>query len=480
MIFLMLISFYTSRVILQKLGVEDFGIYNLVGSVIAMFSSMKTIFSASTQRFLNYEMGKKCTDKLNDIFNTSIIVNIIISIVFFIIVESVGMWYINHYINIADNRILAAKYVFHFSVITAIIGILTTSLDAEIIAHEKMNFYAYLSVAEGVLKLSVAYLISAFDYDRLILYAIFLFGVSVIILIIESLYCRICFSECRIKIHCNKTYLKEMTQFAGWNFLGTNAYVLSQGGQNMILNYFGGPIVNAARGIAYQVNGAINQFINNIVIVINPYCVKTYASGDKQKSFEAIYFSSKLLFFLQSAISVPIIIFTKEILSIWLSETPDYSVLFLQLVLIYSLIRTLHPGIDILLKANGDIKYYQIIEGVLLLLPLIATFYSLKAGYPYYSAFIILIIFDILNLIMILLLCVKETGLSLKSYLIRVFTPCTLVLVLLLSIWYFSHLDSILMRFVCFIIMEFLILIIGLVSLTKYEKNLFRSILKRK
>lgn len=480
MIFLMVISFYTSRVVLQKLGVEDFGIYNLVGSVVAMFSSLRTIFSASTQRFLNYEMGKSNYEKLNSIFNNSIIVNLIISVVFLVVVEVVGLWFLLFEINIDESRLFAAHCVFQFSVITAVVGIITTTFDAEIIAHEKMNFYAYLSIVEGSLKLLIVFLLTCFDCDRLILYGLLLLLISIVVFICDALYCRIHFNECRLKLVTDRSSLKEMTQFAGWNFLGTNAYVLSQSGINMVLNIFGGPVVNAARGIAYQVNGALNQFINNVVVVVNPYCIKTYASGDKKKAFEAVSLSSKLFFLLQCILNIPLLLFTKEVLSVWLVDVPEYSVIFLQLVLFYSLLRTLHPGIDILFKAQGDIKGYQICEGILLILPLVFIYVALKVGLPYYTAFLVLILFDSINLIAILLICSKKTGLSVKMYLVKVLAPCVVLALILVFVWLAISKYTITVKLIGSLIEEiFVIIYMFLIGLSSSERIIINNVLKR-
>lgn len=480
MIFLMVISFYTSRVVLQKLGVEDFGIYNLVGSVVAMFSSLRTIFSASTQRFLNYEMGKSNYEKLNSIFNNSIIVNLIISVVFLVVVEAVGLWFLLFEINIDESRLFAAHCVFQFSVITAVVGIITTTFDAEIIAHEKMNFYAYLSIVEGSLKLFIVFLLSCFDFDRLILYGFLLLLISLVVFTCDVTYCRIHFNECRLKVASDKSTLKEMTKFAGWNFLGTNAYVLSQSGLNMVLNIFGGPVVNAARGIAYQVNGALNQFINNVVVVVNPYCIKTYASGDKNKAFEAISLSSKLFFSIQCILNIPLLLFTKEVLSVWLVDVPEYSVIFLQLVLFYSLLRTLHPGLDILFKAQGDIKGYQICEGILLILPLVFIYLVLKAGQPYYTAFVVLIFFDFINLLAILFICSQKTGLSKKKYLIKVLAPCVVSSLILVVVWLTFIEYTIVMKLTIALIAEILVIsYMFIIGLSPAERKKIIKVLKR-
>lgn len=482
MAFLMLISFYTSRVILNSLGVEDFGTYNLVGSVVAMFSSLKTIFSASTQRFLNYEMGKGNYSLLKCIFNSSIIVNIVISIVFVLLVEIVGLWFLNTQINVAPDRLFAAKVVFHLSVLSAVISIVTTSFDAEIIANEKMSFFAVISIFEGLLKLGSALLLSYITCDRLLLYGLLMLVVPIVVLGTDIIYCRRNFVECRLSFNYNKDVFTKMLKFAGWNFLGTNAYVLSQNGLNMVLNVFGGPIVNAARGIAYQINGALNQVVTNVAIVFNPFCIKTYASGDTEKAFELSYLITKLLFLVQYSIVTTLIIFTPELLFVWLGQVPDYSVVFIRLTLLYVLIRTLHPTIDVLLKAGGDIKMYQISEGVLLVCPLVASYIILLCGYGYYHVFILMILFDFINHINLLFIAQKKIGLNVIMYFKRVFffvIPLLVWVVLILVLFpqtsLISHKLSLL--FISYIFAFILILIGGL---NKTEIQTILSLIKNK
>ena len=424
MILLLCISFYTSRIILQKLGVTDYGIYNVVGSVVAMFTSLRSIFAMSTQRFLNYEMGAGNHKKLNTVFNSSIIVNVLLSIIFIIIVEIVGLWFIYNKMNVPDERFTAAIWTFHLSVATTIITLFNTTYDAVIIAHEKMNFYAYLSIFEAILKLAIVYMLSSTSYDKLIYYSILHMCVFLCISLCNYIYCRRSFEECRINLKIEKSYLKKMISFAGWNFIGTNAFVVSQNGINMVLNFFGGPIVNAARGIAYQVNAAVTQFINNVVIVVNPYCIKKYAEGDRTKAMDAILMSSKIFFTVQMCVSIPLVILAEPLLSLWLGEVPIHSVPFVKLVLLYSIVRSVHPSVDVWFKAVGNIKYYQIFEGIMLLLPIPCSYFILKFSLTYNFVFVLITLFEIINLLGIVIIAHKISDFSLSKYFRKVFFPC--------------------------------------------------------
>ena len=361
---LMLISLYTSRVVLRELGVEDYGTYNLVGSVVAMFTSLKILFSSSTQRFLNYEMGQGNLDRLQLVFNISIIVHIVISVVFVILVESVGLWFLGSKINVEPDRFFAANAVFHLSVLTAVVSVMTVPYDAIIIAHEKMAFYSYVSIFEGIMRLVIVFLLTYLPFDKLITYAGLQMLVTLLVRFINTTYCKRNFAESHVKRLWDKSYFKKMMSFASWNFLGITSYTLFHNGLNMILNVFGGTVVNAARGVAYQINNVLLQFINNVTVVINPYCVKIWAAGEREKAFKMIFFSSKILFFIQLCLLIPIFYLTPEILQVWLGQIPEYSVVFIRLILVYSLVRSLHPSLDLLFKSCGNIKAYQITEGL--------------------------------------------------------------------------------------------------------------------
>ena len=427
---LMLISLYTSRVVLKILGVDDFGIYNLVGSVVALFSSLRGLFSSSTQRFLNFEMGRGNIEKLQTVFNMSVVINAIIAVVFIIGVEIVGAWFFANKINIDPSRLVAAKWVFQFSLVSAVISIMTTPFDATIIAHEKLDFYAYMSIFEGILKLVIVYLLSIFDYDKLIVYGLLHLAVSMIVILCNAGYCRLHFPESHFKRCWDKEYFKKMTVFAGWNFFGNTAYSMTQSVLNMELNVFGGAAVNAARGIAYQVQASVKQCLDNINIVLNPFSIKPYAEGDTDKLFKLTFLSSKILFSVQLCLSCALIFLANEILGIWLVEVPQYTVVFMQLVMINSLIRSVHSPIDILFKAVGDLKYYQIIEGVVLSLPIVFSYIALKFGAPYSMVFVIVILFELLNYLLIILLARKIAQLPVGSYFSKVIVPmlvCTTV-----------------------------------------------------
>ena len=478
MFVLMGIGFLLSRVLLQKLGVSDFGVYSLVGSIVAMFSSMSGLFVTATQRFLNYEMGRGNDNELKKIYNTSIIVNIIVSIMFALCVEILGLWFIYNEINVPPERLLATKVVLHFSVATSVVYILTTPLDAVIIAHEKMSAYAYLTILDHLLKLFIIYLLFL-SKDRLIFYAFLLFAVSFLMRIIYEIYCRRNFPECRYEYVFDKKLLKNMASFAGWQLCGTTSYTLTHNGLNMLLNIFGGTLVNAARGIAYQAFAAVNQFIINLQLVLSPLSTKLYASENTGKMFQLFFFSSKLMFLTLNCVVLPIIFFTEEILIIWLGTIPDYSVIFIRLLMIYSLLRALHSPVDTLLKSVGKIKQYQITESIVLSIPLLLSYLALKANFELYWVFIFVIILEFVNTYMILLLAHREAHLDLSQYCRKVFFPIIICFICELALFVASD-NSVVNNLITLLLSELLVIMfIYQYSFTSDEKQMVIQLIKQ-
>lgn len=295
MVVIMVISFITTRVLLQKLGITDYGIYDVVGSVVAMFSSLRGLFVTSTQRFLNYALGRGNINELRKILNTSIFVNLCISVVFVICIETLGLWFIFNEINIPKDKLTDAIIILQFSVLTSIVLLMTTPFDALIIAHERFSVYAGLSILDHLLKLFIIYLL-VFSDNRLIFYTILLWLVSILMFLLYFTYCYKKYQECRISLKFDKVCFREMFTFAGWQFLGNSVYTLTHNGINMLLNVFGGPVANAARSIVYQVSGALNQLVINVALVLNPFSVKAYASNNNEAMFKLFFMSSKIIF----------------------------------------------------------------------------------------------------------------------------------------------------------------------------------------
>lgn len=478
MILVMLVSLYSSRIILQNLGIEDFGIYNVVGSIVVMFHSVKTIFTSSTQRYMNYEMGRGNSDALNMVFNLSLKINLLIGVLFFVLVEIVGLWFINTHINVPDERFFAAQFVFQVSVISSLFGLMMTSFDAIIIAHEHMGFYAGLSVADVLLKLACVFSLPLFPHDRLITYALLLLCVSVVLGGVKWLYCKQHYDEVVFKNVWDQQYFREMTRFAGWNFFGNTAFTLTNNGINMVLNVFGGPVVNAARGIAFQVNAALQQLVKNLSIVVEPFAIKTYAEGHHQRSFDVLYMTSKVYFLVQLLVVIIFSFFTEEIIALWLGSVPTYVVPFLIFLLWYSLVRALHNPINVLFYSVGDMKYYQLFEGIFLSTPVLISYYLLKNGYPYYSVFLIQFVVEVINLICVSMIAKHVCGLDLVRYVRSVYIPCMMSFLLYLVpfCYVFFYADVWLQKIVLmFSTMIMVLVIMYVVGFNQQERQIVRN-----
>ena len=364
MILLLLVSLYTSRIILQTLGVEDYGIYNVVGGVVAMFAFLNGAMAGATQRFLNFSLGKNDKKEVNEIFNTSIIIHLIIALSVIVLAETVGLWFMYNKMVIPANRFEAAFWVFQCSVLSMAVNMMSVPYNAVIIAHEKMGAFAYISLLEAILKLLIVYVLIVAGWDKLKLYACLLLLVSISIRMVYSSFSKRHFEETKFKWIWNKARIKEMGTFACWNLIGNLALIAVTQGLNMVLNVFFGPIVNAARGVAVQVQNVIQQFATNLQMAINPQITKSYAKGDMKYLETLVCGSSKFSFFLVFLLSLPILIMAEQVLSYWLVTPPEYSASFLRIILLSILIDGLSNSLGTTISASGKIRKYQLINGL--------------------------------------------------------------------------------------------------------------------
>lgn len=378
MIFIMVISLYTSRVVLETLGVEDFGIYNVVGGVVAMFSVISGSLSAAISRFLTYELGRNDLSKLKVIFSTSVNIQIALSAIIFILAETAGLWFLNVKMNISPDRIEAANWVFQCSIITFVINLISVPYNASIISHEKMSAFAYVSILEVVLKLIVVYLLGASPIDKLKAYALLLMSVALIIILVFQFYCKRNFSECTYHFIFDKAILKQMAAFAGWNFIGAAAGVLRTQGVNIVINLFYGATINAARGISVQVNSAVTSFASNFMTALNPQITKSYAAGDFDYMNKLLFQGARLSFYMLLLLSLPIIVETETILVVWLKLVPEHAVGFVQYILVFAMCEAISGPLITAMLATGNIKKYQIIIGGTNLLNLPVSYLLLK------------------------------------------------------------------------------------------------------
>ena len=406
MLFTMAVSLFTSRVILNTLGVEDYGINNVVGGIVTMFSVLSGSLSASISRFITFELGKGNLQRLKTVFSTGVNIQLGMSLLVVILAEAVGIWFLNTKMNIPVERLNAANWVFQCAILTFVLNLLSVPYNAAIIAHEKMSAFAYISVVEVTLKLIIVYMLTISPFDRLKTYAVLLLLVGAIIRFIYGYYCKRHFEECTYHFILDKPVLKEMTGFAGWNFLGNGAYMLNTQGVNILMNLYFGVAVNAARGVATQVDAALKQFVNNFTTAVNPQITKSYAQGDLDYMHKLVCRSAKFSAFLMMFFAVPIILETNTILTIWLKTVPDYAVIFLQWIIISSFMDTvLANSLVTSMFATGKIKRYQIIVTTVGCLVFPLSWIAFKLGFePQVGYILYFIIYTILLFVRLYLL----------------------------------------------------------------------------
>lgn len=426
MLFLMCISLYTSRIVLNVLGVNDFGVFNVVAGVVLMFSVISSSLSTSISRYITFELGKHDSIKLNKIFCTSVNVQLFISLVILFFAETLGLWFVNTQLVIPSHRMEAANWVYQCSIFIFIINLTSVPYMALIIAYEKMSIYAFITVFEAVVKLLFIFFLYFISFDKLIMYSIFLLIASFFIRIIYWLFCRRLFPESHYRFIIEKELIRKMTSFAGWSLIGTSAGVLRTQGVNILLNMYFGPVVNAANGIATQVNNAISSFASNFVIAVNPQIIKLYSQNKIDKSYQLVLTSSRLSFMLMLLLATPVIIATPHLLKLWLNVVPDYSVAFVRLILLLSLIEILCHPLVTLNQATGDIRDYQLVAGGIHLLNFPMSWILLKYGCIPEVVYIVAIILAVINVYGRVFMLRRSIGISIsqfnKEVLLRVVT----------------------------------------------------------
>ena len=419
MLVTMAVSLYTSRVVLNILGVEDFGIYNVVGGIVAMFGFINGSMTSATQRYLTFELGQNNRAQLTKVFSTSLSIHGIISFLIIVLAETVGLWFLWNKMQIPADRMNAAFWVFQCSVAASVIMIMSVPYNAAIIAHERMSAFAYISIIEVSLKLLIVCFLRYFHTDKLILYAVLIVIVQFLIRLCYSWYCNRHFNETKYRWSWDKGLFKEMTGFASWNMFGSLAAITFTQGLNLLLNMFFGPVVNAARGIAVQAQTAIGQFSSNFQTALNPQITKSYATGDMEYMHGLIFRSAKFSFFLL-LLSLPVLIETKAILTLWLKIVPDHTVVFLRIMLCTTWVYAVSNPLITAASATGKIKLYQSVVGGLLLLILPISYLCLRFGLPAYSVFIVHLVIEITAQFARLLMLKRMIKLSLREYFSKV------------------------------------------------------------
>ena len=426
----MAVSLYTSRVILNTLGVEDYGIYNVVGGVVTMFAFLNGALVTSTQRYLTYELGRNDFHRLKKVFTTSILIHAIISLLIVLLAETAGLWFLNNKMIIPEERVYAASWVFQFSIITMVVQVMIVPFNSIIIAHEKMNVFAIISIIEVFLKLFIVYLLLFSCWDKLIVYALLFSIAQVIILCVYIFYCRKKYEETTLVKGIERGLVVEMGKFAGWNVWGNLAGTLFGTGLNLLLNVFFGPVVNAARGIAVQVEAAMNQFSTSFLMAVNPQITKLYAQGNLNEMHTLLFRSSKFTGYLLLMLTIPVVLETNTILVLWLKTVPDYTVSFIRVLLCIVIMDSMARPLMTAAAATGDVKKYQSVIGGILLAIVPVAYVVLKLGAKPTSVYIVHLIICAIACIARLLIVRPMINLSIKDYSRAVLLPSFIVTVL--------------------------------------------------
>lgn len=484
MLFTLMVSLYTSRVILKVLGVEDFGIYNVVGGIVGIFSFISSSLAASTQRFITFELGNNNYSEINRVFNTSLIIHVIIAFFIFILSETIGLWFLYNKMNIPLDRVNSAFWVFQFSIASMIIMLLSIPYNALIIAHEKMSAFAYISIVDISLRLVVVYLLIACEGDKLIIYAMFLFVVQIFIRSIYGYYCSHNFEESKLNIVIDLKLIKKMLAFVTWALWGNLSVAGYTHGLNILLNIFFNPIVNAARGIAVQVQSAISLLVTNFQMAINPQITKNYAASNFQRLYALIFFSSKYSFYLAMIIVIPLYFETSYLLHVWLPEVPEYSVSFVKLLSLILLIDTLANPISAAISATGIIKYYQIVVGGVQLLILPISFVFLKCGFSPIIVYVVHLSIAVIVQSCRLIFAKQLIKLPIYEYLYKVIFRILSVFILTFIITKFFH-NKITGNIIALLVIVFvsilsIVISVYIIGMDVDERNKLKDLIKKR
>ena len=435
MILLIAINLYASRLILKLLGVEDFGIYNIVGGVVNMFTFMGGAMTAATQRYLNYYLGKDDKKSLQLVFNASIRIHIIAALFVVILCESVGLWFLYNKLVIPPERLNAAFWAFQCSIVATAGVVLSYPYNADIIAREKMSTFAYISIYEAVMKLLIIYLLYISSFDKLVLYAIFYMFVQLSVTLVNRIYCHLHFEETKFIIHGVKwNTIKELMSFSGWNFLGNISAVLLLQGTNILLNMFFGPIVNAAKGVSVQIQHVINQFFTNFQTAQNPQIVKTYAAGEYQEMHKLIFRSSRISFYLALILIVPLVFKVDAVLELWLEKVPNYTGEFVVYTLLFSLIQTIAMPVHMGSMATGQVKNLMLGTSIVFFLVIPIGFLCLKFTNDPVSIFQLMLLLYIIAQVVRVNVTAKQIKFSRKAYIKETILPILITAVICFSL----------------------------------------------
>lgn len=425
MIITMVVNLFTSRVVLNALGFSDYGIYNVVGGVVAMFAFLSVGMSGASQRFITYELGRGDVGSLKNTFCTSILTHAVIALIVIVIMESLGIWFVNSKLVIPFDRLFAANWVFQCSILSFALMVVCVPYNSCIIAHEKMDVYAFIAIYDVVMKLIIAYSIYITKFDKLVLYSSLILFEQGSINLIYYFYCKRKFEECSFKYKLDVPLFKKMFSFAGWGCIGNMGFSTKDQGSNIILNLFFGTTVNAARGIATQVSGMISSFASNFTVAMNPQITKLYASGEEDKCRKMAYAGSRYAFLLLSFIAIPFLTNEHYVLTLWLGAIPDYTDYFVCIILLCALIYSMSNTLSTVILATGKVKWFQIGLATILLSELPIAYVILALGGTPYQAMLPSIFTNFASVLFrVILLHKMNPEFSIKEFFVVIVLRC--------------------------------------------------------
>ena len=472
----MSVGLYTSRVVLNSLGVEDYGLYNVIGGIIAMFGFLNGAMTNTTSRFITFYLGKDEEEKLKEVFSMAFLIHFIIALIIVFLGETIGLWYLYEKLVIPEGRFAAALWLYQLSIAASVVNILYIPYNASIVAHEKMNAFAAIAIIDAVLKLVISLLIKSAPFDKLVFYGLMIFIVTFIDILCYVIYCNRHFIETKIRLIWNYTLLKDMFSFTGWSMFGNFAFLFYSYGINLILNLFCGPVVNAARGISLQVENVVRQFASNVQTALNPQIIKSYAEKDLNRMHSLIYASSRYCFYLLYLLALPILIETEYILYLWLGNVPDHTVNFVRITLLLVMLDALATPLFTANLATGKIKKYQSVLSLISYSLMPVTYFAMKYTLIPEVAFLCLAICKISEQIARVVLTSRQILMPLSIYFQKVIFPnvsvffLSMIVPLLLDCYIESSFFNLLL--VALVSVASVIVTVFSVGMSNYERNI--------
>lgn len=484
MLITLAVSLYTSRLVLQVLGIDDYGIYNIIGGVVILLSVISNSMTSATQRFITYEMGQSDAGRVSEVFSMSLIAHGIICLAIFLLGETLGLWYVLTQLNIPPGREAAAGIVYQLTLFSVAVNLMGSPYHASVIAYEKMSFFAVISIVEVVLRLIVVFVLIKVPYDKLVWYALFILAVNIIIFLVYRFYCKHRFDTCSFRFKIDKAYFKRLFSFLGWSLMGSTASLGTQQAGNLIINKFLGVAVNAAYGVASQVNGAINSFVTSFQTAFTPQLVKLYSQKRMEQFYSLSNKSALMSFYILFIVAFPILLRIDDVLAVWLVEVPGYAGSFCALLILYSLIDAIQAPFWIGINATGNIKVYEIWLSVILLLNIPLSIIALKMGMAPYWVLIIRVALNAVTAIIRSIHVKVQLSFPIREYLTGVVARALLVAAVSTAIWLLIPHDSFgssLAALVLFYVVSVMIIaaIIWLIGLNKEERMGLKDLVRQ-